>query len=195
MAGATVDIAVGSATKQLKTGKNARFVLRANPDSMLVVTAVAPDYFRAQLLVSDLRQRIQAGHDTLFFELVLDKIYPNREIVLDDIFYEFNDFVLRPDAGPALEKLAELLRQNPVIRLDIAAHTDCRGNDAYNLRLSEQRAQSVVNYLLAVGIAADRLTAIGYGKTRPATACVCAACTEQEHQKNRRTMFAVRGPR
>jgi Outer membrane protein and related peptidoglycan-associated (lipo)proteins len=73
----------------------------------------------------------------------------------------------------------------------LGSHTDCRGEEAYNQTLSQRRAQSAVNYLIARGIDAGRLTAVGYGESQPAINCPCNRCTEAEHQANRRTTFRI----
>lgn len=124
-------------------------------------------------------------------EIVLDKIYRNTEIVLENIYYDYDKWDIRPDAEPTLNKLAEVLLQNPSIKIQLGSHTDCRGNDDYNQELSQRRAQSAVEYLIGKGVKEDRLTARGYGEAQPAATCVCARCTEFEHQTNRRTTFIV----
>ncbi len=123
--------------------------------------------------------------------IVLDRIFENQEIVLDNIYYDYDKSDIRADAQPTLNELAEVLRRNPNISIQLSSHTDCRGRDAYNLNLSQLRAQAAVNYLIAHGIAATRLSAKGYGETSPAASCDCAKCTESEHQINRRTTFKV----
>ena len=128
---------------------------------------------------------------TFEIEIVLDKIFRNREIVLELIYYDYDKWDIRPDAEPTLDRLADVLRQNPAIRIQLGSHTDCRGNDNYNQTLSQRRAESAVNYLITKGIEGSRLTAIGYGETQPADDCACARCTEGEHQINRRTTFKV----
>lgn len=128
---------------------------------------------------------------TFELEIVLDKIYRNREIVLENIYYDYDKWDIRPDAEPTLNRLADVLRQNPSIRIQLGSHTDCRGNDQYNETLSQKRAESAVNYLIGKGIANERLAAIGYGEGQPAMACACARCTEVEHQTNRRTTFKI----
>lgn len=124
-------------------------------------------------------------------EIVLNKIYRQTEIVLENIYYDYDKWDIRKDAEPSLDKLAEILRQNADIKIQLGSHTDCRGNDAYNLGLSQKRAQSAVNYLISKGIDPSRLTAAGYGETSPAASCACARCTEAEHQMNRRTTFKI----
>ena len=128
---------------------------------------------------------------TYEIEIVLDKIYRNREIVLENIYYDYDKWDIRPDAEPTLNRLADVLKQNPAIRIQLGSHTDCRGNDNYNEDLSQKRAQSAVNYLISKGIDAGRLSALGYGETQPADACACTRCSETQHQANRRTTFKV----
>lgn len=89
--------------------------------------------------------------------------------VVENIFYDFDKATLRPESEEALDELATMLRDNPNVTLEMSSHTDRWGPDAYNMGLSERRAKSVVDYLVAAGIPADRLTWQGYGKTRPKT--------------------------
>ncbi len=124
-------------------------------------------------------------------EIELDKIFRNTEINLDNIYYDFDDWAIRPDAEPTLNQLATTLARNPNIRIELASHTDCRGRTAYNQTLSQKRAESAVQYLITKGIATDRLTAKGYGESAPAVECNCTLCQEEEHQANRRTTFKV----
>jgi len=85
-----------------------------------------------------------------------------------------------------------LMRDKPGLRIELMSHTDSRGDDDYNMALSQQRAQSVVNYLVNKGIARNRLVAKGYGETRLKNRCSNGVnCTEEEHQQNRRTEFRI----
>jgi len=122
---------------------------------------------------------------------VLEKIYRNTEIILEDIFYDLDKWDIRTDARPTLDKLANTLKINPQIRIQLGSHTDCRGNEAYNQVLSQRRAQSAIEYLIGKGIQPGRMVARGYGETEPAATCVCSRCTEEEHQQNRRTTFKI----
>ena len=128
---------------------------------------------------------------TFELEIVLDKIYREIEITLENIYYDYDKWDIRPDAEPTLNRLAEVLRQNPDIRIQLGSHTDCRGNDNYNQDLAQRRAQSAVNYLIGKGIDPNRLSALGHGESQPVAACACSKCTESEHQANRRTTFKV----
>jgi len=122
-------------------------------------------------------------------EIVLDKVYREREITLENIYYDFDRWEIRDDAEPTLQELASLLKLNPERKIQLGSHTDCRGSNRYNQELSQRRAQSAVDYLIGQGIEPTRLTARGYGESSPAVDCVCARCSEEEHQMNRRTTF------
>jgi outer membrane protein OmpA-like peptidoglycan-associated protein len=89
--------------------------------------------------------------------------------MIDNIFYDFDKATLRPESEKALDDLVKLLNENPNVTIELSAHCDFKGSDEYNKRLSQRRAESVVNYLVAHGIASDRLSPVGYGKEKPKT--------------------------
>lgn len=91
----------------------------------------------------------------------------NVPVLIDNIFYEFDRADLTPESTEALDKLVAMMNENPNITIELSAHCDYRGNDDYNQRLSQRRAESVVRYLIQHGVANDRLTAVGYGESRP----------------------------
>lgn len=91
----------------------------------------------------------------------------NVPVLVRNVFYEFDKADLTPESTAALDRLTNMLKENPNVTIELAAHCDYRGNDDYNLRLSQRRAESVVRYLTEHGIEAERLTAKGYGETMP----------------------------
>lgn len=93
----------------------------------------------------------------------------NKPVVIDNIFYDFDKATLRPESKTALDEMAQIMRDNPNITIEMAAHTDRKGSEEYNIKLSQRRAQSVIDYLIESGIKTDRLQAQGYGKSRPKT--------------------------
>ena len=109
------------------------------------------------------------------------------------ILYETASARLTPSSTKVIDdNLLKLMRDKSALRVEIMSHTDARGNDDYNLSLSQQRAQSVVNYLVAKGIARERLEAKGYGETALKNNCSNGVdCTPNQHQVNRRTEFRI----
>lgn len=93
----------------------------------------------------------------------------NKPNVVENIFYDFDQATLRPESKEALDELAQILRDNPNITIEMASHTDRWGEEDYNIDLSQRRAKSVIDYLTEVGISGDRLQYQGYGETRPKT--------------------------
>lgn len=129
----------------------------------------------------------------------LNKI-PSGDIEIEGVEYDFNKATLRPHSMEILDKIVDLLKLNDNVSIDLGSHTDCRGNDDYNMKLSAARAKSCVDYILSKGIPKSRITATGYGETRPIiTEAEINAMEpkspewEAAHQKNRRTAFKVIG--
>ena len=90
-------------------------------------------------------------------------------VLIDNIFYDFDKYTLRDESVKALDDLVKLLNENPNVTIELSAHCDYKGSAAYNQVLSQRRAEAVVNYLIAHGVAKDRLTPKGYGKDKPKT--------------------------
>ncbi|MBP5258498.1 MAG: OmpA family protein [Prevotella sp.] len=90
-------------------------------------------------------------------------------VMIDNIFFEYNKYELLPESKTALDELVELLNENPNVTIELSSHCDYRGSAGYNKTLSQNRANAVVAYLIEHGIAADRLSPVGYGKERPKT--------------------------
>lgn len=93
----------------------------------------------------------------------------HKPVVVENIFYDFDRATLRPESKVALDSLAGVLRDNPNVTIEMASHTDRHGSDEYNISLSSRRAKAVIDYLISVGIAPDRLQSQGYGESRPKT--------------------------
>ena len=127
------------------------------------------------------------------YEILIEKIFEGVEITLDNIYYDFNESIIREDAKPSLNHLVSILKNNPDISIGLASHTDCRGDDDYNLNLSQLRAVAAIKYIHEVGgVSNERLSALGYGASRPEIDCSCDSCSEDEHQVNRRTTFLIK---
>ena len=155
-----------------KDGSNQKAV--ANPDGSFrfplqrgvdyVMLAGAKGYLNAkQEFTTDIAEE-DAEYNVDFILASL-----NKPVVIDNIFYDFDKAVLRDESKAALDEMAQIMRDNPNITIEMASHTDRVGSDEYNIGLSQRRAKSVIDYLISVGIKADRLQWQGYGKSRPKT--------------------------
>lgn len=125
-------------------------------------------------------------------DLYLERIVMNKAIRIENIYYNFNKADIRPDAAKELDKLVKIMKDNPTLWIELGSHTDSRGEDSYNLKLSQKRADAVVQYLIDNGIEKNRVTAVGYGETMLMNKCSNGVgCTEEQHQLNRRTEFKI----
>ena len=111
---------------------------------------------------------------------------------LEEIFYDFDKYEIRPDAARVLDELVAILRTYPEMQIELSAHTDAQGSDRYNKRLSRKRAEYATWYLLKKGIKKNRLQYQGFGESQIRNHCVNGtACSDQEHEYNRRTMIKI----
>ncbi len=117
----------------------------------------------------------------------LEALEKDKTFVLKNIYYDYDKATLRPESKEELNRLVRIMRENPTLIIEIGGHTDSDGSDAYNLKLSQARAQSVVNYLIRAGIPKSRMVAKGYGESQP----VAPNDTPENKQKNRRTEFKI----
>lgn len=122
----------------------------------------------------------------IFFEFTLT-VEPTKVYTLRNVHFDTGKATLRPESYPALNDLAEVMRLKKKMVIEIAGHTDDVGDDAANLKLSQSRAESVMNYLVKKGIAKERITAKGYGETQPSS----TNQTESGRQLNRRTEVRI----
>lgn len=127
------------------------------------------------------------GYKEIHKDLYLVPIEVGEVVRLNNVFFDFDKWDLRPESFIELDRVVKMLTENPAIHIELSAHTDSRGSDDYNMTLSTNRANSVVAYLISKGIAADRIIAKGYGETKP----VAANDTEEHMQLNRRVEFTI----
>ncbi|MDD3859953.1 MAG: OmpA family protein, partial [Bacteroidales bacterium] len=141
-----------------------------------------------------IKTKCETMNDTVFVQLMFERIVINKPIVIENIYYDYDKWDIRPDAALELDKIVTLLIENPTIIIELGSHTDSRGSDKYNETLSQKRAESAVQYIVEHGIVADRITAKGYGEYKLVNKCSNGVkCSEEEHQLNRRTEFKVTG--
>ncbi len=126
--------------------------------------------------------------------LYLKKIELEDKIVLQNVYFDVTKWDIRPDAAVELDKVVEFIKEHPGISVELGAHTDARGDDKYNLKLSQKRAESSVKYIVSQGVSEDYITAKGYGETVLTNHCKSGVrCKEEEHQQNRRVEIKITG--
>ena len=120
-------------------------------------------------------------------DVELKKVAVGSKIILKNIFFDFDKATLRPESTNELQRLTKLLNDVPTMKIEISGHTDSKGANDYNLKLSDNRAKAVVDYLIKAGIPANRLVYRGYGEEQP----IATNETDEGRQLNRRTEFKI----
>ena len=191
--GSVVEIRIGRKKENVTVGEEGLFTLELNKNTDYNFIASKEKYLKndAEFTTKGIGEDPNNPVQTFELEIVLDKIFLNREIVLENIYYDTDESIIREDAMPTLNELAKNLLLNADLTIELSSHTDCRASVSYNLGLSQRRAQSAVDYLIQKGVDASRLIAKGYGESTPSVDCICSRCSEEEHQANRRTAFKV----
>ena len=140
------------------------YSVRVNPGVEYVLLGTCKGHLNAmrELKTTDATGRVD-------YQLDFELASITRPVLIDNIFNEFDKATLTPESATSLNELVQLLENNPNVTIELGAHCDFRGRDAYNERLSQKRAESVVNYLIEHGIDAERLVAKGYGESKPKT--------------------------
>lgn len=172
---------------------NSRITLKVLPGDSYTFLASRKNYLNHEFSFTTPVEP-ELTSDSLYTINIVVELIPvlyDEEFVIPELYYDFDKWLIRQDALPSLEKLRGLLITNPLIKIRLGSHTDCRGDEVYNLDLSEKRAHAAMQWLIDKGIAANRLFHTGYGENDPAIDCSCDSCTEDEHQKNRRTTFTL----
>ena len=142
--------------------KDGSYSVRVTPGVKYVLLGTCKGYLNS---MQELETEDTDGNKEYFRDFALPSI--TRPVLIDNIFYEYDKATLTAESATSLNELAEMLKQNPNATIEISSHCDFRGSDSYNQRLSQARAESVVEYLIRNGIEKERLTAAGYGESRP----------------------------
>ena len=145
-----------------ETGTDGSFKFMLNPNTDYVVIASKKGY-----LNNKAKETTRGLNQSKDFTATIALTSTEKPIEIPNIFYDYDSWQLRPESITALERLVEILNDNPNITIELGSHTDSRGSLEYNYDLSQKRAQSVVNYLIEKGIATDRLKAKGYAQSQP----------------------------
>ncbi|WP_462253041.1 OmpA family protein [Ekhidna sp.] len=185
----------GEVLDEAFTGADGSFNFRVYPEEHYDLISEKTDYFTVRKDFTTIGKTVDKTTLTEFItdvnfetKIMMDPIVLEKAIVLENIYYDLDKANIRPDAALVLDSLVQIMNDNPEIFIELGSHTDNRADDNYNLRLSLQRAQSAVSYIINEGIDAKRITAKGYGETQ---LIIKNAETEEEHQRNRRTEFKV----
>jgi outer membrane protein OmpA-like peptidoglycan-associated protein len=145
------------------------------------------DHFFAVSENLNLDSLIKAGYKEIHKDLYLVPIEIGQVVRLNNVFFDFDKWDLRPESYVELNRVVKLLEENPAIEIEMSAHTDARGTDDYNFKLSDNRARSVMEYIISKGIPQSRIRSQGYGETKP----VVPNDTDENRQLNRRVEFTI----
>ncbi|WP_202552393.1 OmpA family protein [Ginsengibacter hankyongi] len=155
-------------------------------DKNYSIRATADHYFAISENLN-LDSLIKAGYKEVHKDLYLVPIEVGQVVRLNNVFFDFDKWDLRPESFIELNRVVKLLNENPSIEIEMSAHTDSRGSDEYNFKLSDNRARSVMEYIISKGIDSSRITSHGYGETKP----VATNDTDEGRQLNRRVEFKI----
>lgn len=144
--------------------KDGKYRVELERDIRYVMMASARGYLNQNF---ELKTGPEEKNETYIVDFFLSPI--SKPVVIENIFYDFDKATLRPESKKALDEMIKMLNDNPNVTIELGAHTDRKGSEQYNEGLAQRRAQSVVDYLIAGGIAQDRLEAKGYGESVPKT--------------------------
>ena len=182
---------------QMVVGEDAEYVMNTEPNSTYKIEAYRDFYIpTTQDLITNDDGKIEFN-----IELELESYDDAEDIVvtkedgyiyieLENIYFDFNNWDIKPQAAKTLDVLVGLLKKYDRMEIQLGAHTDNRASEEYNLRLSRNRAASTLEYLVENGISRDRLRSKGYGETKPLVPCG-DSCSEEEHSINRRCEFLI----
>ena len=155
-------------------------------DKNYLIRATADKFF-AQSENLNLDSLVKAGYREIHKDLYLVPVEIGQVVRLNNVFFDFDKWDLRPESYVELDRVVKLLKENPAIEIEMSAHTDSKGSDEYNFTLSDNRAKSVKDYILYKGIAESRIISKGYGETQP----VATNETDEGRQLNRRVEFKI----
>ncbi|MBR9846510.1 MAG: OmpA family protein [Algicola sp.] len=180
---------VGKVLEEVETNEKGEYEFTVDCNKKYTVIGSKEDYKDdiEKVTTDDKHQKVTEA------DLYLEPLINNNQIVINPIFFDFDKSNIRTDAQYELENIVDVMRAHPNMVIKIEAHTDSRGRDAYNMKLSDRRAKSTRDYILSRGIAPERIeSAIGYGESQLLNKCSNGVkCTEEEHQLNRRSYFYI----
>jgi len=123
--------------------------------------------------------------------IIPDPPVVDEKIILNKIYFDLDKSNIRPDAALELDRLVSFMKKYPELEVMAETYADIRGNDSYNLALTQRRAESLVAYVVSQGVNSSRLTAVGRGEANPVVDCSGRRCSEEEYQLSRRSEFTI----
>lgn len=179
----------GKVINTFTTGENGEYSFKIKCSTKYTVLGEKPD-FKSDF--KDFTSGVDMSGENIV-DLNLIPLIKDNQIVINPIFFDFDKWNIRTDAQYELENIVDVMRAHPNMVIKIESHTDSRGSDRYNMKLSDRRAKSTQDYLLSRDIAPERIeSAIGYGESQLLNQCSNGVkCTEEEHQLNRRSYFYI----
>lgn len=172
------------ATKQ--TGSEGKVRYETDCETAYTFQVTAPDFETASFPV----QKVKSGEVIVEAPLTpVEVIITDKEVLLNPVFFDFDKSNITEQGANELNKLVTVMKNHPTMVIFVKSHTDSKGSAAYNLRLSEQRAQSTVQYLISKGVEKERISGKGLGNTEPKINCT--NCTEEQQAQNRRSEFII----
>lgn len=182
-------------TGTLKTfnAADGKFEFRTQRGHNYILTADKTGFTSTRGVVSTVDKKRTSPDDTVFVTLYIDEVNLNSSFKLENIEYAYDDANILPSSASELEKLITFMQDNPSLQVEIHSHTDSKGDDKYNMTLSQKRAESVVNYLVNNGVSRERLTAKGFGESKPIAPNTLANGADNPSGRaiNRRTEFKI----
>lgn len=180
-----------SVVNSLMTPKNGKWEFLIDPEKNYRVRYTLNGYETEERTVSSINKvgELDRNEEKKKLSPVYMKPIVKKDNIvrIDNIYFDFDKASIQPESYPILDNIVKFLQENPEARIELSAHTDAVGNDAYNLGLSKKRAQSCFDYLVSKGISPSRLVPVGYGETRLLNKCKKKDdCPEEQHAINRR---------
>lgn len=175
--------------KRVVTNTEGRYYMSVPKEGKFALGGRKKGYFHSGF--ETLHINIQ-NYKTYKRKIALQKISVGYKVKLGNLYYNINDTSITKTGRQVLNKLLEVLENNPDITIELACHTDSRGDDEYNMKLSRKRAQSATAYLISKGINAKRIKSKGYGETELINKCKNGVkCDSDKHEENRRVEYTI----
>ncbi|WP_299228703.1 OmpA family protein [uncultured Psychroserpens sp.] len=180
---------VGKVLEEVESNENGEYQFMVDCDKKYTIVGSKEDYKDDKKTVSTNNENEKVTE----VDLNLEPLIKDNQIVINPIFFDFDKWNIRTDAQYELENIVDVMRAHPTMVIKIESHTDSRGSDRYNMKLSDRRAKSTRDYIISRGIAAERIeSAIGYGESQLLNKCSNGVkCSKEEHQLNRRSYFYI----